>query len=325
MTANRQTSMYVAGIGLLVSVAVVLQMMRERTYADGPAVPDEVLYIDSGPVIERVALSYKTVLADLYWIRALQHYGRERLKPDSTGRFALLYPLLNLTTSLDPRFTLAYRFGAIFLAEPYPGGAGKPELAIRLLEKGIRTTPAKWEYYHDVGFVYFWNLHDYLKGADWFRRGSEQPGSPWWLRTYAAALMAKGGDRQTARVIWRNILSTSEGAWIKETARKRLLQLDLADLPERQRSALILRELNGLSHQEIGVVLELSTSAVKQAIFDARSALFSFREGREMACQDVRRMLSDGDGRVLRGRGMRGHLRACPDCRRFRAASPSGL
>ena len=59
--------------------------------------------------------------------------------------------------------------------------------------------------------------------------------------------------------------------------------------------------------------------AVKQAIFEARSALFSCREGREMACHDVRRMLSDGDGRVLRGRGVRAHLRTCPDCRRFRA------
>ena len=93
---------------------------------------------------------------------------------------------------------------------------------------------------------------------------------------------------------------------VSEREELRLLQLDLADLPERQRAALILRELNGLCHPEIGVVLELSTGAVKQAIFDARSALFSFREGREMACQDVRRMLSDGDGRVLRGRGVRG-------------------
>ncbi|MDA0160773.1 sigma-70 family RNA polymerase sigma factor [Solirubrobacter ginsenosidimutans] len=99
----------------------------------------------------------------------------------------------------------------------------------------------------------------------------------------------------------------------------RLLQLDLADLPERQRAALILRELNGLSHAEIGVVLELSPGAVKQAIFEARSALFSFREGREMACHDIRSMLSDGDGRVLRGRGVRGHLRECTDCRRFKA------
>src|ERR1043165_306100 len=93
---------------------------------------------------------------------------------------------------------------------------------------------------------------------------------------------------------------------VSEREELRLLQLDLADLPERQRAALARRELDGLSHEEIGLVLELSTGAVKQAIFDARSALFTFREGREMACHDIRRMLSDGDGRVLRGRGIRG-------------------
>jgi RNA polymerase sigma factor (sigma-70 family) len=99
----------------------------------------------------------------------------------------------------------------------------------------------------------------------------------------------------------------------------RMLQLDLADLPERQRAALVLRELNGLSHAEIGIVLELSRSAVKQSIFEARSALFTCREGREMPCDDVRRMLSDGDGRTLRARGVRAHLRSCPDCQRFKA------
>jgi hypothetical protein len=105
---------------------------------------------------------------------------------------------------------------------------------------------------------------------------------------------------------------------IAEREELRLLQMDLADLPDRQRAALVLRELNGLSHAEIGVVLELSPGAVKQAIFEARTALFSCREGREMECHDVRRMLSDGDGRVLRGRGIRAHLRSCPDCARFR-------
>jgi RNA polymerase sigma factor (sigma-70 family) len=105
---------------------------------------------------------------------------------------------------------------------------------------------------------------------------------------------------------------------VAEREELRLLELDLADLPERQRAALVLRELNGLSHVEIGIVLEASPAAVKQAIFEARSALFSCREGREMACHDIRRMLSDGDGRVLRGRAVRAHLRSCPGCRRFR-------
>ena len=105
---------------------------------------------------------------------------------------------------------------------------------------------------------------------------------------------------------------------VAEREELRVLALDLAELPERQRAALVLRELNGLSHAEIGVVLELSVAAVKQSIFEARSALFSCREGREMGCDDVRRMLSDGDGRVLRGRGVRAHLRTCTGCRRFR-------
>ncbi len=105
---------------------------------------------------------------------------------------------------------------------------------------------------------------------------------------------------------------------VSEREQLRELRHDLADLPDRQRSALVLRELNGLSHAEIGTVLDLSPSAVKQAIFEARTALFSCREGREMACHDVRRMLSDGDGRVLRGRGLRAHLRSCPDCRQFK-------
>ena len=62
-----------------------------------------------------------------------------------------------------------------------------------------------------------------------------------------------------------------------------LLQLDLRALTERQRAALVLRELNGLSHREIAEVLECTSSAVKQSIFEARTGLLHAREGREMA------------------------------------------
>ena len=106
---------------------------------------------------------------------------------------------------------------------------------------------------------------------------------------------------------------------VAEREELRLLRADLADLPERQRAALVLRELNGLSHEEIGRVLDLSPSGVKQALFDARTALWNARDGRALACDDVRRKLSDGDGRVLRGRGVRAHLRSCAICQGFRA------
>src|SRR5215218_10016507 len=67
---------------------------------------------------------------------------------------------------------------------------------------------------------------------------------------------------------------------VAEREEVRLLGADLADLPERQRAALVLRELNGLSHEEIGRILDLSPSGVKQALFDARTALWNARDGR---------------------------------------------
>jgi RNA polymerase sigma factor (sigma-70 family) len=97
----------------------------------------------------------------------------------------------------------------------------------------------------------------------------------------------------------------------------RQLRADLAGLTERQRWALVLRELNGLSHGEIAAVLETSPAVVKQAIFEARSALLRCREGRDTACAEIRRVLSDGDGRVLRARPVRAHLQTCSGCRAF--------
>ena len=99
-----------------------------------------------------------------------------------------------------------------------------------------------------------------------------------------------------------------------------LLQADLHDLPDRQRAALVMRELSGLSHDEIAVALELTPRTVKQTIFEARRALHQCREGRDMACDDIRRALSDADGRVLRGRRVRAHLRSCDGCRDFGSA-----
>jgi RNA polymerase sigma factor (sigma-70 family) len=107
---------------------------------------------------------------------------------------------------------------------------------------------------------------------------------------------------------------------VEDRERLAHLRTDLDDLPERQRSALILRELNGLSHEEIAGVLDISARAVKQTIFEARVALQECAEGRDMMCAEVQRALSDADGRVLRGRRMRSHLRACRSCRQFKAA-----
>ncbi len=96
-----------------------------------------------------------------------------------------------------------------------------------------------------------------------------------------------------------------------------LLVADLQCLAERQRAALVMRELSGLSIREIAAALGVSQGAAKQSIFEARSALQEFREGRSMECEAVRRLISDGDGRTLRARRIRAHVRGCSPCRDF--------
>jgi tetratricopeptide (TPR) repeat protein len=135
-----------------------------------------------------------------------------------------------VTTSLDPRFNIAYRFGAIFLAEPAPGGAGRPDLAIALLEKGLRERPDKWEYMQDIGFVYYWWQRDYQKAGEWFNKASEVPGAPWFLRSLAAVTLAQGGDRRSSRLMWEGIRQSSEVDWQRTDAERRLQQLDAADI-----------------------------------------------------------------------------------------------
>jgi RNA polymerase sigma factor (sigma-70 family) len=102
--------------------------------------------------------------------------------------------------------------------------------------------------------------------------------------------------------------------------RLRGLFLDLRQLPERQRSALVMRELNGLNYSEIAGALDTSEAAAKQVVYEARSALHELEEGRELACETVQRAISARDGRVLRGRKLRAHLRDCDGCRSFRQA-----
>jgi RNA polymerase sigma factor (sigma-70 family) len=94
------------------------------------------------------------------------------------------------------------------------------------------------------------------------------------------------------------------------TLRERLGQLlsDLRVLPERQRGALLMRELSGLSYAEVASALGLSEGGARQAVYEARIALHDFQEGRDMRCDAARKSISACDGRLLRSFGPGGVL-----------------
>jgi hypothetical protein len=152
--------------GALLAAAVQVQAERERAYPTDES-SEVSLYLRSGPALRRLTGAYNLLFADIYWIRAVQYYGGTKLRLEASAAlepgtpesppsvagdaFPLLFPLLDITTTLDPRFNIAYRFGSVFLAEPYPRGANRPDLAIALLEKALRERPDKWQYMQDIG------------------------------------------------------------------------------------------------------------------------------------------------------------------------------
>ena len=216
--------LWVALVVLLVS-ATTMQVALEGKL-ERPAVKADVHWIQSPGLMRRLAVGFNAVWADIYWIRAVQYYGSTSISKDPNKNFDRLYPLLDITTSLDPHFNIAYRFGSILLSEGYPHGPGKTEEAITLLQKGIREMPDKWQYYHDAGFVNYWWRRDPQAAAGWFMKASKLPGAPNWLQPLAASVLAEHGERDASRALWIQLRETAEHAWLREAANRGLMQLD---------------------------------------------------------------------------------------------------
>ncbi len=189
---------------------------------------EELVFLASEARFSRVSGGYSGLLAAIYWTRAVQYYGRHRLA--HAKEFALLGTLLDITTNLDPHLVIAYRFGSLFLAGKPPEGAGDPQRAIHLLQRGIVNNPEYWRLWEDLGFIYYWDMKDYAHAARAFETGSERPGALPWMRVLAASVAAQGGEIQTSRILWTEIARTAENDSMRRSAQIHLAALDTQEV-----------------------------------------------------------------------------------------------
>ena len=109
---------------------------------------------------------------------------------------------------------------------------------------------------------------------------------------------------------------------IDEADRRESLRRLIADvrrLPEQQRSALLMRELGGMSYADMAGALGVTVPAVKSLLVRARLALGQALEARDAACSDIREGLILSHDRGLRPNAVaRRHMRDCAGCREFR-------
>ena len=93
-----------------------------------------------------------------------------------------------------------------FSSEPPPDGPGRPDLAVALLERGVERNPERWEYLHDIGFVYYWHHRDYENGARVARaRVARARRADLAEVDRGRRCTPSGGNRESARLLWRQI------------------------------------------------------------------------------------------------------------------------
>ena len=210
---------------------------------------EEVLYLPSGKTIKRLSLGYYSLLADVYWTRAVQYFGSRRIR--GSERYELLGPLLEITTDLDPHLIVAYETGSIFLSQRVPEGAGQPDKAAALVEKGIRANPAYWRLYFTLGFIHYVDRHDYKAAQEAFQKGSERPGALPWMKIMAARMAEKADDPNMAGYLWKTIHDTTTDKSIKESAVTHLLSLRAdSDMDELERRTQAYQEKFGRYPEE---------------------------------------------------------------------------
>jgi len=200
----------------------VLLLRRIDTLRSGTTL-EEVLYIPSPKILKRMSLGYNGLVADIYWTRAVQYFGAKHRA--RARQYQLLAPLLDITTELDPHLIVAYQFGSTFLAQKPPEGAGEPDKAVALVERGIQANPNRWQLYYELGFLQYMERHDPAAAALAFERGTQVPGAHPFLKVLAAAMAQHAGQLLTARMLWSTTYETTEDSMIRVNALKHLRAL----------------------------------------------------------------------------------------------------
>ncbi len=177
----------------------------------------ELFYFPKTSFIKNIAFGYNNLLADIFWLRSVQYIGQHLM---SDNQYPYLYHILDITTSLDPRFINAYNFGSFFLVIY---GNDKKE-GIELAEKGIKNNPENWKPAFELGFIYYMK-HDYANAYKYFSLANTLPGMPDMYKTFAPYALGKFASPQQGIQMWEAMAKMSDNEFIRSSARHNIAVL----------------------------------------------------------------------------------------------------
>ncbi|TLY39816.1 MAG: hypothetical protein E6K58_12845 [Nitrospirae bacterium] len=197
------------------AVGVLTMVERQRPSL---ARAEELSYLPKGEYLKLVVLGYQQMAADLIWLKAVQHLGE---KHQTRAGYLSAYHAVDVLTDVDPTFVFAYQAAGTVLGV----WAGLPRESIALLTKGMRNHPEVWQLPFYVGYDYFYELHDPVMGARYFRIASVLPGAPDYLPRLAARMTVEVGDPQAALEFLQRLYQQTEDEQVRQGLARRMKEV----------------------------------------------------------------------------------------------------
>ncbi len=166
------------------------------------------LFVPRPQVARASALGFHSVIADYYWLRAVQIVGGA-LRPEAEGR--ILGQLIDVVTTLDPHVSHPYRFAAVWLT----GSREDVLQANRLLERSLEPHPDEWRNRFYLGFNHFYYLGEDAKAAEAIEAASQLPKAPDYLGRLAARLKAGSAGLDVSEAWLRQLVEQTEDGYLR--------------------------------------------------------------------------------------------------------------
>ena len=188
-------------VAVTVAVAALHQGIDTASLAESGR-----LHVPSPARVKALALGFEPVVADYYWIQALQIVGSRTRK---SGDNAVVRELVDVVTTVDPWVDHPYRFAALWLDQ----SAEEVRYANSVLERGIAYHPDDWRNRFYLGYNHFFHLGDNERAAQVLETALAFDGAPDYLGALVTRLKASSDSLDSAVLFLQQLIAGTEDGY----------------------------------------------------------------------------------------------------------------
>jgi tetratricopeptide (TPR) repeat protein len=214
---ENQVLLGISGFVLLACIGwlqIELDRRQDRTIVQ----IESLAQLPKGEYLKPALLGYHHLGADILWLRLVQVIGKKR---NSADEYEWMYHALDVITTLDPQYANAYYTGGIILGDL----ANRPDLSIRLLERGVSANPDVWNIPFLLGYNYYFLLGDPAKGAEYIMKAASLPDGPAYLPGLATRIAAEAGSPNTALAFLEARMRETQDQEMREVLANRMKEV----------------------------------------------------------------------------------------------------